>query len=145
MKRRFVRWCCVSTLALAPLCAQGRVDSRNLYERVYAIVPMTGSGTWADPKRPMFAPPPSQMRPDDRTGIIAFHHELSDDGKFALVEFVAPTKTALAPTLAQLRQGAAISGVRIFERGKSTRAELEAAFKAAKKNFDFEKFQMVTP
>ena len=33
--------------ALAP--AQRRVDSRNLYERVLAVVPMVGSGTPADP------------------------------------------------------------------------------------------------
>lgn len=53
--------------------AQHRVDPGSMYARVYAIVPMIGSGTWNDPKRPMFAPVPSQMTPGVRTGIIAFN------------------------------------------------------------------------
>jgi hypothetical protein len=67
-----------------------------MYERIYAIVPMVGSGAWDDPKRPMFAPVPLQMTPGSRTGITAFHHVESDDGNFALIEIVAANKSELA-------------------------------------------------
>lgn len=33
----------------------GRVDARNLYYRVYCVVPFVGSGTAADPRRPKHA------------------------------------------------------------------------------------------
>jgi len=45
----------------------------------------------------MFAPAPSAMDPRNRTGILSWHYELSDDGKFALTEFVAANKQALSP------------------------------------------------
>src|SRR5215469_7184103 len=84
----------------APLFSQHRVDSSQMYERVYAILPIVGQGTWEDPKRPMFTPPPSAMTPGDRSGIIAFHHEVSDDGQLALVEIVAADTPGLAAVLA---------------------------------------------
>ena len=51
----------VGLLALAAvMCAQRRVDPRNTYSRAICVVPMTGSGTPADPRRPQYAPwPPS--------------------------------------------------------------------------------------
>ena len=60
---------------------------RNTHERVLAVVPMVGSGTPDDPRRPMYAPVPGGA--PSREGIIAFTYQVSDDGKFALVEFVA--------------------------------------------------------
>ena len=36
------------------LFAQGHVASENLYTRVLCVVPMVGTGTTADPIRPMF-------------------------------------------------------------------------------------------
>jgi hypothetical protein len=45
-------------LTAAAGLAQPRVDSGNLYERILAVVPMTGAGTFEDPRRPLFAPPP---------------------------------------------------------------------------------------
>jgi hypothetical protein len=48
---------------------QQRVDPTMTYHRVLAIVPLVGSGTSADPVRPMFAPTP-QATPA-HTGIIA--------------------------------------------------------------------------
>lgn len=136
-------------LLLLCTCVSGqsrRVDPGQMYERIYAIVPMIGSGTWADPKRPMFVPPPSQMKPGDRTGIIAFHQQTSDDGKFALVEIVAASRAALAPFTAQLKAQAAQSpGLQVFERGAVRAADIQNAFKAKKKNFDPERFRLVVP
>jgi hypothetical protein len=40
----------------------------------------------------LFAPAPGEVKPNNRSGIIAWHFEPSDDGKFALVEFVAVNK-----------------------------------------------------
>jgi hypothetical protein len=51
--------CLLSLLLLAlllPLYSQQRVSMRNTHERVVAIVPMIGTGTDDDPRRPMFAP-----------------------------------------------------------------------------------------
>src|SRR5580704_1960750 len=86
-------------VAVGSVFAQHSVDPSTMYARIYAIVPMVGSGTWDDPKRPMFAPvaqQPSTQQPAStqttaatRTGIIAFNHVESDDGNFALIEIVA--------------------------------------------------------
>jgi len=49
-------------LALAAVVpAQRRVDPRNTYFRVICIVPLTGQGTQADPKRPAYAPTAATM------------------------------------------------------------------------------------
>ena len=42
---------CASTLL-----AQQKVDPRNRYERLICIVPMIGSGTYEDPRRPAYVP-----------------------------------------------------------------------------------------
>lgn len=48
----------IAILLLAiPLAAQQRrVEPTQTHERLIAIVPLQGSGTMADPTRPMFAP-----------------------------------------------------------------------------------------
>ncbi len=43
------------------LTAQPRKIIRPQGDRVYATVPLIGSGTWNDPIRPMFTPPPQQF------------------------------------------------------------------------------------
>ena len=123
--------------AVHPCWSQRRVDPRNSYERILAVVPIVGTGTFADPKRPLYAPAaPSQ----DRCGIIAFNFVTSDDGRFALVEFVARDRAAFAPILADRRPG-----LQVFERGKASRATVEAAFKALRKDFDFSRFGVAVP
>jgi hypothetical protein len=116
-----------------------------MYERVYAILPIVGQGTWEDPKRPMFTPPPSAMTPGDRSGIIAFHHEVSDDGQLALVEIVAADSPRLAAVLAQLQNISHLPGVQIFDREKHGRKDIQKAFKVKKKDFDIDRFRVVVP
>src|SRR5213080_3791915 len=71
--------------------AQRRVDPKNSYVRVIGVVPIAGKGTADDPRRPQYASwPPSQ----DPNGIVAFFFQPSDDGKFAVVEFVGRTRSA---------------------------------------------------
>jgi hypothetical protein len=136
MSIRAIRLLHLAAILLATatsLPAQHKVDARNLYERLYCILPITGSGTWADPKRPMYAPSPGQTNPASRTGIIGFTHVLSDDGLFALVEFVAHDASAFQGILADTK-------IKAFRKGKDKREDIEAEFRKHKKDFSFDNF-----
>jgi len=87
-------------VVIPALPAQHRVDTRNMYERVLAVVPWTGSGARADPRRPMYVPAPAQMNPASRSGILGFQCVESDDKKVALCEFVAKDRSAFTQLLA---------------------------------------------
>jgi len=119
--------------------AQHQVDPHNRYERVLANVPWTGSGTLADPKRPLYAPPPgsavSPQAVDRSSGILAYQCVASDDGTRALCEFVAVHRAALLPIMAD-------SNVVSFLKGKDSVAAVVAEFKKYKKDFDITKFGM---
>jgi hypothetical protein len=117
------------------LYAQRRVDPRNTYHRVICVVPITGTGTAADPKRPKYAPWPVSQDP---SGIIAFYSESTDDGKSAIVEFVAQNRAALLTVLND-------QTVQAFEKGIATQAAIEAAIQPFRKDFSLEKFGMVMP
>ncbi len=110
------------------------VDPSQMYHRVYARVPMVGAGTKEDPRRPMFAPFPAPSAVD-RTGVIAFQVQVSDDGNWGLVEFVGASPKEL-----QFITQSANANVKVFERGKTTQAEIEAEFKKYKKNFTMSMF-----
>src|SRR5947209_5162711 len=119
---------CVLILgALTPVAfAQHRVDPRNSHERLLCIVPLVGSGaTLADPKRPLYAPLLSEMRPGVRSGIIAYHFEESDDHRFALVEFVANDRAAFKNILADV-------SVKSFLKGRDKHEDAEVEFKKIK-------------
>lgn len=121
--------------------AQRRVDPRNRYERLLCVVPMVGAGTMADPRRPQYAPlPPARGAAPSRTGIIAFTFQPSDDGQNALVEFVARDRAAFQAILADTRPN-----VKIFEKGKARRSDIEAEFRKHKKNLDLDKFGVSLP
>ena len=76
---------CLATVA-GILSAQPRVNQRNMYEGVMAIVPVIGTGTAADPKGPLDAPAPHTASPTSRKGILGFTYVLSDDGRLDLTE-----------------------------------------------------------
>jgi hypothetical protein len=79
-------------LMLASLASgQRRVDPKNTYARIICVVPIVGNGTNNDPKRPQYAPwpPPTAAQARSRSTILAFSQQVSDDGKFALLELVA--------------------------------------------------------
>lgn len=87
MKRAFAVVSCL-VFGLASVTAQFRpVAPGQTGERLVAIVPMVN-----DPvkkiTRPMFV---------DLAGVTAFKAILSDDGRWALVEIVAKTRSALTP------------------------------------------------
>ena len=80
---------CAIVCSSAPVFAENRVQPQNMYERVLAVVPWTGSGTRGDPKRPMYTPAATPTSLPSRNGILAFQCVSSDDGKHALCEWHA--------------------------------------------------------
>lgn len=131
LKRSIVGLLVLTALAFA----QRRVDSKNTYCRVIAVVPFTGKGTPADPKRPLHAPwPPSK----DPNGIIAFSYVPSDDGRFALVEFVARDRSALQAVLSD-------KSITSVEKGLMSSAAIESLLRQYRKSFSLDTFGMVTP
>lgn len=140
MKQRRIALLSLLILGVPPLSAQRKVDMRNTYERVVAVVPMIGTGTPTDPRRPMYAPLPAAA--PSRDGIIAFSYQISDDGKSALVEFVARDHAGLKAILddKDLRQD-----VKIFEKGKDNPADIEKEFRKQKKDFDPRQFGVRVP
>ena len=124
-------------LAILLTADDHRVDPRNTYNRVICIVPLVGAGTAADPKRPQYAPwPPAPS--GSRTAIIAFSQQMSDDGKFALVEFLARDRKAFDAIFAD-------KSIKVFEKGKDKKDDIEKELKKYKKDFDLSKFSTAHP
>lgn len=136
------------------ILAQGRVAPENLYPRLLCVVPMIGTGTEADPRRPMFVPAPSVLMPQAppastttsttdpsapvapvRPPIFAFQFQLSDDGNYALLELVGVDKTAFASI-----RSAAVPGVALFDRDTATDAQIENEFKKHKSSFSMKTY-----
>jgi hypothetical protein len=99
----------LSLVAMRPALAQPKVDAANSYQRIICVVPWVGSGTWSDPKRPMFAPLPSELG-RGKSGILAFYHEPSDDGQSAILVLVAVDRTSLQSVLSSTA-----AGVQVFD------------------------------
>ncbi len=137
------------------LCMSGqvlRVPDEALGERIVVVVPMVGKGTVEDPIRPKHAPvpmsfalreqlrkegklPPLREKSDDekiaeeKVRIGAYSYVMGDDGKRAIVEFVARDRAAFAEILKD-------ATVRVVEKGKlADTAELDE-FRKVKKDFD---------
>ena len=128
-------WAGILLLAGVVCAQQHRVDPRNIYSRVICVVPFIGKGTPADPRRPMYAPwPPSS----DPNGIIGFTFQPSDDGKFAVVEFVARNRAAFQAILND-------KTITVFEKGKAARSDVEGTIKGHRKDFNMDSFGMVMP
>lgn len=119
------------------VCAQRRVDPRNTYHRVICVVPLVGAGTPDDPRRPKYAPAKPAAKPTE-TDIIAFTQVPTDDGKFAIVEFVAKSRKAFEAILAD-------PSVTSFEKGVHTREEIETEMRKHTRSFNLDKFGVVMP
>lgn len=128
--------CLLSLLVLGQsvsLQAQQKVELRDFGERVVCIVPVVGEGTPKDPKRPLFVPLPGKEM--EESGILSFSFELASNGQVALVEFVAKDRSALKPILESKR-----TDIKVLERGKFTKEDLEREFRQHKPDFDADKF-----
>jgi hypothetical protein len=130
---RRVSWVLACAVLVAPALAQRRVHPRNLYERLVCVVEMTGSGLTADdPRRPMFAPlPPAPGEEPKRNGIIAFTYIESDDGRYALVEFVALDRSAFAEILPRRTAAPASKSSKEERRGGRTSRRSFASISSA--------------
>jgi hypothetical protein len=128
----------LATLTVYPLTAQRHIDLRNTHHRVIAVVGMTGSGTYADPRRPAYVPAPIRGRAPSRSSIIAFSCQPSDDKQLNICEFVAADPTALRPILAD-------RSIKAFEKGKARKADIEAEIKKYRNDFDLNKFGVNVP
>ena len=171
MLRRVIAFCVLA----GALFAQRNVGPGNGYHRVLAVVPLVGAGTDDDPKRPLLVPTPAEAAADhvdgERPDLLGYTMQVSDDGQFALVEFVLPDPlafnnllvkainrrlpalvsrisalpvlakdgsyarytTANVATLKAVLE-AAVPGLKLFERGKSTEAEVLTEFQKRKAN-----------
>jgi hypothetical protein len=157
MSRRLIAG--LLTLAVVA-CAQHKVDPRNLYHRIIVVVPLVGQGTQADPKRPQYAPAPaipavSQVAPAPSTAstvatapgaiggataptILAYMHVLSDNGQYAITEFVAQNMAAFQAIMSD-------SALTVYVKGRDSKATIEAAMQVYKKNFSLDGFGVVMP
>jgi hypothetical protein len=125
-------------ICAAALSAQRRVDPKFTYTRVICVVPIVGSGTSADPKRPQYAPLPRTAPNQPLPGIIAYMQQISDDGKYALVEYVAKDQSALQTILND-------KSIKVFIKGKDKKGDIETELKKYKKDFDLNQFGLVMP
>jgi hypothetical protein len=113
----------------------GQPDHAVIYPRLICIVPMIGAGTMQDPYRPLFAPNPQSRSGDpasrdEASEIIAFQSLPTDDGKAAIVIFVARSYAALAPLLQDSRI------IRHFEQDRWNIDDLTRELQKYKKNFE---------
>ena len=101
-------------------------------------MPVVGSGTALDPKRPLFLPSPDDRRQAGSAGIQSYTAVLSDDKRFALVEYVAHDRKAFDAILKDTR-----TDIKTFDyqSGKDTGEAVELEFRKYKKDFDFKQFK----
>ena len=118
-------------VALLPgrLAAQGRGGGDGWAERVIVVVPMTGKGTYADPRRPDFG----AVEAKDMA-LSGWQFQTSDDGKYAIV--------LLSATQVGQSQGitskAAKAHPTVFERGRHSKDEIEKELRKLRKDFSLE-------
>jgi hypothetical protein len=101
---------------------------------------MVGSGTIDDPKRPMFAPArhdiATAVANHQAPAILQSHFVMADDGVTAIVEFVAPSRTALKPILAAATAG----GIKVYDPAHTSVAAVNAALQKIKNGFNLYQF-----
>jgi hypothetical protein len=129
----------IAFVLAVPASAQYKVHPRDRYERLIAVVPLVGSGSYSDPIRPLFAPVPGQPRPAWAEQILGFSYQLSDNGKSAIVEFVVQDAGDLRPILEDPRL------IKAFLKGKDKRQDVEVELRKLKKDVDLTKLGLALP
>jgi len=135
--------------------------------RVMAKVPMVGKGTDRDPARPMFTETPWERdqrletareaaagkgaggekeraqavrAAEEEAEPLSFRYVLSDDGRFALVEFVAYRPGSYAWKVLDALEGSKDAEVSTFSGEKNGKWDVEKEFKKYKKDFTLDEF-----
>ncbi len=134
----FRRLAAVLVITLGVAHAQPRVPLTNTYERLICVVPMVGSGTAQDPRRPLYAPVRGATLAGE--GIIGYAAQISDDGKSAVVEFVARDRSAFEQILNENR-----ADVKVFVKGRAKKADIERELRQYKKDFNLDTFGVAVP
>ena len=120
--------------------APARTNPYEAGEHLIAVVPMVGSGTNDDPKRPMFALASkdiaSAMANHQAPEILQSHFIMADDGVHAIVEFVAPNRAALKQILAAASAGT----ITVYDPLQTSAAALTTALQKIKAGFNFYQF-----
>jgi hypothetical protein len=119
------------TLFSGTVFGQHAVDPSQRYHRLICLVHLTGSGTSGDTIRPEYVP--VSLDPDSRSGILAWSSQISDDGRMAIVVYVAADRKAFETILTDKR-----SEIRVFEIGKHDRKTIETELRKYKKDFDLD-------
>ena len=138
------------------LLAQQKVDPRNRYERLILIVPMIGSGTYEDPRRPAYVPTEAeQAQTPPGQGWLGYSSIVSDDGQWALVELVAADRKVFATILADAKGTLAEwespipttlrSDFKVFQKGTVLQTTIERAFRKFKPNFTLDLLEVDVP
>jgi len=96
-------------------------------EKSLVIVPMTGTGTWADPRRPALP----------RDAGASFRYVLSDDGNTAIVELSGGAPPQREKIEAELSKDAR---VKVFRPSKDKKNDVENEIRKIKKDFDLDSF-----
>jgi hypothetical protein len=110
---------------------------RDNGRKVVAVVPMIGRGTHDDPRRPMYVP----ARPElERDAEVDFQFVPTADGKSAVVEFTLARPNKAGQKKLDDLLASKEPGVKTFERGKDSRALVEAEIRKVKPDFDFDEF-----
>lgn len=110
-------------LSVSALHGQRQIDPGNLYERVIVVVPIEGSGTYADPRRPLLTQSPAEARIGTDRDAPAFSWQPSDDRKYAIVEFVHRDRKKLEAIARDPRV------VKAFFKGREKKEEIEKELK----------------
>jgi len=128
----------VLILVAATVFGQRRVDPRYTYVRVITVEPLRGVGTAADPKRPGYAPAALAAPGQAQGGILGYVHQVSDDGRYSITEYVARDISAFKTILSDKQ-------ITAFIKGQAPKGTIEAALKKFRKDFDLDKFSLVMP
>lgn len=108
-------------------------------QRVIAIVPMIGSGTVDDPRRPLFFPTPTDVAkapdPNNPPAVLSYRYELADDGNTAIVEFSGRDRVAIRRAIKS-----SDPGVRLLDLNSNKPGEVEKQLKLLKQSFNLQHF-----
>jgi hypothetical protein len=117
-----------------PLYSQHAVDPTQGFHRLICLVHLTGSGQKGDEIKPDYMPSVATSR----EGIIAWGMQLTDDGKMAIVQYVAVNRHAFDTIFADTRPE-----IKVFEIGKDKPEVIEAFMRGHKKDFKLADLRVV--
>lgn len=116
-----------------------------IYERIICVVPLVGTGTLDDPRRPLFTPIAGASQqvslPGKKTkgfldapALVSYQSVPTDDGLQAIVMFVARDRAAFQTILGHN------AGIEVFDLRKASPDTLLKELRKVKRNFDLTAF-----